>query len=116
MDSEKRYNDFIDILKSAEIKDLYFDENEVKTHSEIISKRIGYTLKNINGFTIPSNISIAYVRGEDIKGECYYVISMKLNEEGNAIPESIMETPCKSDIDAKKTVLNELKCIMKQKK
>jgi hypothetical protein len=112
MSNEKRNNGFADILKSVELEDLFFDEDEVKTHYEVVSKKRGYTLKKIKGFTIPSNISVAYVYGKDKQGEYWYVISMRRNEEGKIIPESMHETPCSSDVDAKKLVIAEIRRLM----
>jgi hypothetical protein len=108
MSDGKMYMSLSDILKSLEIEDLVFDEEEIRTHYEISDKRKGYILNNIKGFAIPNNISVAYVHGKNIKGEYWYVITMKRNEEGMVISESIQETLCKSDGDAKKVVINEV--------
>jgi hypothetical protein len=113
MSNGKMYMSLSDILKSLEIEDLVFNEEEIRNHYELSDKKKGYILNNIKGFSIPNNISIAYVHGENIKGEYWYVIAMKRNEEGMAISESIQETLCKSDSDAKKVVINEVIRLMK---
>jgi len=46
MSDEKLYYDLLEILKSAKIEDLVFDEEKVTTHPEIRDERMGYTLKS----------------------------------------------------------------------
>jgi len=107
MSDEKLYYDLLEVLKSAKIHDLVFDEEKVETHQEILDERIGYILKSIKGFSVPSSISVAYVYGKNIKEEYWYVVAMNRNTYIMK-PEDIQETSCNSDSEVKKVVISEV--------
>jgi len=107
MSDEKLYNDLLDVLKSAKIDDLTFEEEKIKTHQEIKDEKRGYTLRSIKGFTVPSSISVAYVHGKNMKDEYWYVVAM--NRKTDMLNyENFQEIFCKSDNEARKVVISEV--------